>query len=74
MKAIGYRTMGGGEVLTDIEPPRPAPGPRDLLVAVKAVSVNPVHFLNPGYDGRKARVPEVGYQNFYRVRTFGAQT
>jgi NADPH:quinone reductase-like Zn-dependent oxidoreductase len=42
MKAIGYRTMGGVEVLTDIELPRPAPGPRDLLVAVKAVSVNPV--------------------------------
>src|SRR5258705_13906518 len=42
MKAIGYRTMGGVEVLTDIEPPRPTPGPRDLLVAVKAVSVNPV--------------------------------
>ena len=42
MKAIGYRTMGGVEVLTDIEFPRPTPGPRDLLVAVKAVSVNPV--------------------------------
>jgi len=42
MKAIGYRTMGGVEVLTDIELPRPTPGPRDLLVAVKAVSVNPV--------------------------------
>jgi zinc-binding alcohol dehydrogenase family protein len=42
MKAIGYRTMGGVEVLTDIERPRPTPGPRDLLVAVKAVSVNPV--------------------------------
>src|SRR5258707_9926342 len=42
MKAIGYRTMGGVEVLTDLELPRPTPGPRDLLVAVKAVSVNPV--------------------------------
>jgi hypothetical protein len=26
------------------------------------------HFLNPGYDGQKARVPELGYQNSYRVR------
>jgi len=42
MKVIGYRTKGGVEVLTDIELPRPTPGPRDLLVAVRAVSVNPV--------------------------------
>lgn len=42
MKAIGYEREGGVEVLTDIDVPRPAPGPRDLLVAVKAVSVNPV--------------------------------
>ena len=42
MKAIGYKREGGVEVLTDIDVPRPAPGPRDLLVAVKAVSVNPV--------------------------------
>jgi zinc-binding alcohol dehydrogenase family protein len=42
MRTIGYRTQGGVDVLTDIELPRPSPGPRDLLVAVKAVSVNPV--------------------------------
>lgn len=42
MRAIGYNEKGGAEVLTEIELPRPAPGPRDLLVAVKAVSVNPV--------------------------------
>ena len=42
MKAIGYRAHGGTEVLTEIELPRPTPGPRDLLVAVRAVSVNPV--------------------------------
>jgi NADPH:quinone reductase-like Zn-dependent oxidoreductase len=42
MKAVGYRSAGGVEVLTDIEIPRPAAGPRDLLVAVRAVSVNPV--------------------------------
>src|ERR1700742_2792790 len=41
MKAIGYRTPGDLEVLVDLEVPRPMPGPRDLLVAVKAVSVNP---------------------------------
>jgi zinc-binding alcohol dehydrogenase family protein len=42
MKAIGYRTNGDAEVLVDIEVPKPTPGPRDLLVAVKAISVNPV--------------------------------
>ena len=40
--AIGYRIKGGVDVLTEIELPRPTPGPRDLLVKVKAVSVNPV--------------------------------
>jgi zinc-binding alcohol dehydrogenase family protein len=42
MKAIGYRTAGGPEVLTDIEVPRPVPEARDLLVKVQAISVNPV--------------------------------
>jgi zinc-binding alcohol dehydrogenase family protein len=42
MRAVGYRTKGGVEVLTDIEIPQPTPNPRDLLVAVKAISVNPV--------------------------------
>jgi zinc-binding alcohol dehydrogenase family protein len=42
MKAIGYKTAGGVEVLTEIDLPRPTPGPRDLLVAVRGVSVNPI--------------------------------
>jgi zinc-binding alcohol dehydrogenase family protein len=42
MKAIGYKTAGGPEVLTDIEIPRPVPRARDLLVKVQAISVNPV--------------------------------
>src|SRR3954463_13279948 len=44
MKAIGYRTAGpvsAQDSLIDLELPAPAPGPRDLRVAVKAVSVNP---------------------------------
>jgi zinc-binding alcohol dehydrogenase family protein len=45
MKAVGY--YGPGPIdrpdsLVDIELPAPTPGPRDLLVRVKAVSVNPV--------------------------------
>jgi zinc-binding alcohol dehydrogenase family protein len=42
MKAIGYNTEGDVDVLMDIEVTLPTPGPRDLLVAVKAISVNPV--------------------------------
>lgn len=45
MRAVGYRTPGdidAPEALLDIDLPRPEPGPRDLLVEVRAVSVNPV--------------------------------
>jgi NADPH:quinone reductase len=45
MRAIGYRSPGpidAPDSLVDIELPRPSPGPRDLLVEVRAVSVNPV--------------------------------
>jgi len=41
MKAVAYRTKGEPHVLVDIDLPRPVPGPRDLLVDVRAVSVNP---------------------------------
>jgi NADPH:quinone reductase-like Zn-dependent oxidoreductase len=42
MEAIGYKTEGSVEVLTEIDLPRPTPGPRDLPVSVRGVSVNPV--------------------------------
>lgn len=45
MKAIGYREPGAidrDDALLDIELPDPVPGARDLLVEVRAVSVNPV--------------------------------
>ena len=45
MKAVGYRKslpITADEALLDVELPTPTPGPRDLLVTVKAVSVNPV--------------------------------
>lgn len=45
MTAIGFRhhsALSEIDCLTDIEIPRPQPGPHDLLVAVQAVSVNPV--------------------------------
>lgn len=42
MKAVGFSHAGDSDVLEDIELPVPVPGPRDLLVAVRAVSVNPI--------------------------------
>ncbi len=45
MKAVGYREslpIEDPQSLLDLELPDPKPGPRDLLVQVKAVSVNPV--------------------------------
>ncbi|MDE1150207.1 MAG: zinc-binding alcohol dehydrogenase family protein [Azospirillaceae bacterium] len=45
MKAIGYYTPGPidrADALVDLDIPAPTPGPRDLLVRIKAVSVNPV--------------------------------
>lgn len=45
MTAIGFRhhsALSEVDCLTDIEIPRPQPGPHDILVAVQAVSVNPV--------------------------------
>jgi zinc-binding alcohol dehydrogenase family protein len=44
MKAIGYWRAGpitADDALVELELPTPAPGPHDLRVAVKAVSVNP---------------------------------
>ena len=42
MKAIGYHTAGAANELNLVDVERPAIGPRDILVAVKGVSVNPV--------------------------------
>lgn len=46
MKAIAYAQHGlpveDPQALIEIDLPRPVPGPHDLLVAVRAVSVNPV--------------------------------
>ena len=59
MKAIGYYqslAIDNPESLQDIELPTPAVGPRDLLVRVKAVSVNPVDT-----KVRKNMAPEAGH-------------
>ena len=45
MKAVGlhqYLPIDNEESLVDLEVDKPQPGPRDLLVSVKAIAVNPV--------------------------------
>ena len=45
MRAIGYYkslTVDHDDFLQDVDIPMPAPGPRDLLVEVKAIAMNPV--------------------------------
>jgi NADPH2:quinone reductase len=58
MKAVGYRQslpISEPDSLLDLDLPVPVPGPRDLLVAVKAISVNPVDVKT-----RMRSAPEAG--------------
>lgn len=41
MRAISQNTHGGPEVLQEVRAPRPAPGPSEILVAVRAAGINP---------------------------------
>ena len=61
MKAVGFTTPGSIEVLKDLDLPKPAPGPRDLLVEIRAISVNPVDAKiraggGPGGPGGAAKI------------------
>lgn len=58
MRAIGYNkdsAVGGDDAFQDIEIPTPTPTGQDILVEVKAISVNPID-----YKLRASRVPEDG--------------
>ncbi|MBB5712446.1 zinc-binding alcohol dehydrogenase family protein [Sphingomonas xinjiangensis] len=63
MRAIAYRKPGAidrPDALIDLDLPRPVPGGRDILVAVQAVSVNPVDTkVRAGaepFEGRSERI------------------
>lgn len=58
MKAVGYMTslpIEAAEALIDFEAAKPEPAPRDIRVAVKAISANPVD-----YKVRKRAAPPKG--------------
>ncbi|HWV13309.1 MAG TPA: zinc-binding alcohol dehydrogenase family protein, partial [Sphingobium sp.] len=75
MKAVGFRQGGPLEredSLIDIEVADPSPGPRDLLVRVRAVSVNPVDTKVRG-GAKPAEEPMVlGYDAAGVVEAVGA--
>ena len=76
MKAIGYRQnlpVDQPHALEDLELPAPRPGPRDLLVRVTAVSVNPVDTKVRRNRAPKAGTPEVlGWDAVGIVEDIGA--
>jgi NADPH:quinone reductase-like Zn-dependent oxidoreductase len=50
MKAIRIHQYGGPEVLAQVEMPRPAPGANEVLIKVRATSVNPFDWkVRAGY-------------------------
>lgn len=62
MKAIGYHQAGGidrDEALIDLDVPASKPGPRDLLVRIKAVSVNPVDVKVRSSSARSDSDPKI---------------
>src|SRR5437660_7957188 len=70
MKAVAHTSRDIAS-LTDIELPNPGPGPRDLLVKVEAVSVNPVDTKQRKTDVAAPRV--LGWDASGTVAAVGAQ-
>ena len=75
MKAVGYQVPGSierSDALVDIELPNPSPTGRDLLVAVRAVSVNPVDYkVRRGVTPPDGEWEVLGYDASGIVRAVG---
>ncbi len=76
MKAVGFTKslpISEPEALVDLDLPKPAPGPRDLLVRVSAVSVNPVDVKRRAGGDPPAGQPKVlGFDAAGVVESTGA--
>ena len=73
MRAVAYRSAGGPDVLTDVDLPVPTPGPKDLVVAVRAVSVNPVDTKVRGSSDPDGEPTVLGYDAAGVVTAVGAE-
>ncbi len=77
MKAIGLTRnlpVTSPECLMDLEIPKPAPGPRDLLVRIEAVSVNPIDTKIRMNKAPKKGVPLIlGYDAAGVVEAIGSE-
>ncbi|MFN2643367.1 MAG: zinc-binding alcohol dehydrogenase family protein [Burkholderiales bacterium] len=73
MKAVAHTSREIAS-LVDIELPSPTPGPRDLLVKVEAVSVNPVDTKRRADPGKTDNAPRVlGWDAAGSVASVGAE-
>ncbi|HBL87334.1 MAG TPA: zinc-binding alcohol dehydrogenase family protein, partial [Alcanivorax sp.] len=76
MKAVGFnqpRAIEDVHALEDIQLEQPKPGPRDLLVAVEAVSVNPVDTKVRQRPLAEKGHKVLGYDAAGRVEAVGAE-
>lgn len=77
MKAVGltrYLPVSDPQSLLDVELPKPEPGPRDLLVRVEAVSVNPVDTkIRAPKDAVEAQPKVLGYDAAGVVEAVGGE-
>jgi zinc-binding alcohol dehydrogenase family protein len=77
MKAIGYIQSlppSDPKSLFDFELPKPTPGPRDILVAVRAISVNPLDVkLRMRFQGTPEQPKILGYDCAGVVESVGPE-
>lgn len=75
IKGVGYTRslpIADADSLVDVELPRPEPGARDLLVEVRAVSVNPVDMKVRLRDDPDGQVKVLGFDAAGVVRDVGS--
>jgi zinc-binding alcohol dehydrogenase family protein len=76
MRAVAYTKslpVSDPACFVEVELERPVPGPRDLLVKVEAVSVNPVDFKVRRRDDPGGKPKVIGYDAAGTVEAIGAE-
>ena len=76
MRAVAYLhslSVDAADTFVDIDLPQPVPGPRDLVVRVEAVSVNPVDMKTRQGTDPKGTPKVLGYDAAGTVQAVGAE-